>query len=371
MADLGDLYEILGVDRSASADDIKKAYRKLARELHPDTNPDPAAEERFKQVSVAYEILSDPERRLSYDTYGDPRGPGAQGADFGAQGFGDIFDMFFSQMGGTQSRRRGPAAGQDVETSVRLTLKEAAFGTTKEFSLRLPVRCSDCNGSGAAPGTSTQPCSDCQGTGEIRRVRQSILGQMVTASPCPRCQGLGQTVPNPCGACRGDGRVTEERTMTVEVPHGVESGTTLRLSDHGAAGPRGGPSGSLFVHLEVTPDPRFERSGDDLHTMVHLGVAQAAIGTAVDVETLEETVSVTIPAGTQSGEILKRRHEGIPHLRGRGRGDLYVHIQVDTPTDLSEREIELLGELAEIRGEYLEPGGEHHGILSKIRSAFS
>ena len=194
---------------------------------------------------------------------------------------------------------------------------------------------------------------------------------MVTASPCPRCQGLGQTIPSPCPACRGDGRVTEERTLTVEVPHGVESGTTLRLTERGAAGPRGGPAGSLFVHLEVMADPRFERSGDDLHTMIHIGVAQAAIGTSVEVETLEAPVSVRVEPGTQSGEILKRRHEGVPHLRGRGRGDLYVHVQVDTPTELSDREIELLGELAQIRGETLEPGGEHHGILSKIRSAFS
>ena len=371
MADLGDLYEILGVSRSATTDEIKKAYRKLARELHPDTNPDPAAEEQFKKVSVAYEILSDPERKLSYDTYGDPRGPGGGGSPFEPQGFGDIFDMFFSQMGGQQGRRRGPAAGQDVETTVRLTLKEAAFGCTKDVTLRLPVTCSDCEGSGAQPGSTPDACGDCQGSGEIRRVRQSILGQMVTSSPCPRCHGMGQIISNPCDACRGDGRVTEERTLSVEVPHGVETGTTLRLSDHGAAGPRGGPPGSLFVHLDVQADARFERSGDDLHTMIHIGIAQAAIGTVVDVENLEDTVKVGVAAGTQSGTVLKRRHEGIPHLRGRGRGDLYVHVQVDTPQELSEREVELLAELAEIRGEHLEPEAEHKGLLGKIRSAFS
>jgi molecular chaperone DnaJ len=370
MAELGDLYEILGVARNATADEIKRAYRQMAREFHPDTNPDPAAEERFKKVSVAYEILSDPERRASYDAYGDPRMAAGQGSVFDGGGFGDIFEMFFNQMGGQQGRRRGPMPGQDVETTLSLTLVEAAFGAAKDVTLRLPVRCAACEGSGAEPGTAPETCAECQGVGEVRRVRQSILGQMVTSSPCLRCAGLGQTIPSPCATCRGDGRVTDERTFTVEVPHGVESGTTLRLTDRGAAGPRGGSSGSLFVHLDVAADPRFERDGDDLHTMVHVGVAQAALGTVLDVENLDETVKVGIEAGTQSGSILRRRAEGVPHLRGRGRGDLFIHVQVDTPTELSEREVELLGELAQVRGEHLEPPEEHHGILSKIKSAF-
>jgi molecular chaperone DnaJ len=370
MAELGDLYEILGVPRSTTADDIKRAYRRLAREFHPDTNPDPAAEERFKQVSVAYEILSDPERRASYDAYGDPRMAADQGSVFDGNGFSDIFDMFFSQMGGQQRGRRGPASGEDIETRLQLSLFEAAFGAAKDLTLRLPVRCPDCAGSGAAPGTSPETCPECQGAGEVRRVRQSILGQMVTSSPCPRCHGPGQIIPTPCSRCRGDGRITDERTFTVEVPQGVEAGTTLRLTDRGAAGPRGGPAGSLFVHLDVVADPRFERQGDDLHTMVHVGIAQAALGTNLDVENLEGAVKVAIAPGTQSGSILRRRSEGVPHLRGRGRGDLYVHVQVDTPEELSDREVELLAELAELRGEHLEPAEEHHGILSKIRSAF-
>ena len=373
MAELGDLYELLGISRDASAEEIKRAYRKLARELHTDTNPDPAAEEQFKKISVAYEILSDPERRLSYDTYGDPRGPqmGGMGGGGFEGGFGDLFDMFFNQMGNQQSRRRGPAEGPDVETTISLTLTEAAFGTQREVNLRLPVICGDCQGSGAAPGTEPSACGDCQGSGEVRRVRQSILGQMVTSSPCGRCGGLGQVVSSPCGSCRGDGRVTQERSLSVEVPQGVESGTTLRLAGHGAAGPRGGPNGSLFVHLTVVADSRFERSGDDLHTMIHLGISQAALGTEIEVTTLEDPITVRVEAGTQSGTVLKERHQGVPHLRGRGRGDLYIHVQVNTPADLSEREVELLAELAELRGEHIVPDGEHKGLLGKIRSAFS
>ncbi len=363
-----DYYELLEVDRSASQDEIKKAYRRLARELHPDANPDPAAEARFKEVSTAYETLSDPERRSRYDMYGDDRGAG--GSPFGnGGGFGDIFDAFFSQMNPNQGRR-GPTPGQDVEATVTLELVDAAFGTAAEVSLRLPVTCSDCEGAGAAPGTTPDPCGECNGSGEVHRVRESLLGRMITTSPCPRCQGMGQTIASPCGTCHGDGRVTDQVTLTVDVPAGVEDGTTLRLTGRGAAGPRGGPAGSLYVHLRVTPDPRFERNGDDLHTMVHIGIAQAAIGTNLSVETLDSTEEVAIEPGTQSGTVIRRKGLGVPHLRGRGRGDLFVHVQIETPTDLTEREMELLAELAAIRNEHLEPPAEHSGLFSKIKSAF-
>ena len=366
-----ELYDLLEVDPNASADDIKKSYRRLARALHPDANPgDAAAEARFKEVSAAYEVLSDPQRRAQYDQFGDA-GPQAGNPFGGGGGFQDIFDAFFSQMGGDPVRRSGPQAGADIETTVVIDLGEAAFGAAKDLSVRLPVGCAACDATGAAPGTSAETCPECQGTGEVRRVRQSLLGQMITASPCGRCAGTGAVIPSPCPTCHGDGRVTEERTLTVDVPEGVEDGTTLRLTGRGAAGPRGGPAGSLYVHLRVSPDPRFERNGDDLHTMVHVSAAQAAIGTELEVETLEAPLTVAIEPGTQSGTVLRQRNQGVPHLRSRGRGDLFVHVQVDTPTELSDREVELLTELAELRGEHLAPPERHRGIVSKIRTAFS
>lgn len=367
MAD-DDLYALLEVDRSASPDEIKKAYRRLARELHPDANSHPEAEERFKAVSSAYEILSDPAKREQYDRFGTQR-PG--GSPFDAPGgFGDIFDAFFSQMAPNQGRRSGPTPGADIEATLVLELVEAAFGVAKDITLRLPVPCTTCEAIGAAPGTTPEQCGECGGSGEVRRVRQSLLGQMITASPCPRCQGTGATIPSPCPTCHGDGRITEERTLTVEVPAGVEDGTTLRLTGRGAAGPRGGPSGSLYVQLRVAADERFERNGDDLHTLVHVSVSQAALGTRLSVDTLEEPELVAIEPGTQSGAVLKRKGLGIPHLQARGRGDFYIHVQVDTPAELTEREVELLSELAAIRGEHIEPPEESSGLFSKIKSAF-
>ncbi len=373
MAD--DFYVLLGISRNASADEIKKAYRRLARELHPDTNPDPAAEERFKEISMAYEVLSDPQRRQQYDTYGDPRDRmqgGGSPFDSG-MGFGDIFDAFFSQMGGQGpgARRRGPVAGSDVEVVMDLDLGEAAFGAQRDLSVRIPVSCPECEGTGAASGSAPSTCSDCGGVGEVRRIRQSLLGQMVTSAPCGRCGGFGSVIASPCSQCRGDGRVTQERTLTVDVPQGVENGTTLRLSDHGAAGPRGGPRGSLYVHLRVADDARFERSGDDLHTTVHVAVSQAALGASIEVKTLEGPLTVRVDPGSQSGLVTKIKGQGVPHLHGRGRGDLYVHLLVDTPTQLSEEQMVLLAQLAEVRGEAIDPPEEHHGLLSKIRSALS
>jgi len=368
-----DLYELLGVSPDATDEEIKRAYRRKARELHPDANGgDPDAEARFKEVSLAYEVLRDPERRARYDRYGPEgvfgQGPGSVTFDFEA-GLSDIFEAFFGSMG-ARPRRRGPMPGADAEVGLRLSLVEAAFGVDKALTVRLPVRCDACQGSGAQPGSHPVPCPDCRGAGEIRRVRQSLLGQVVTSVACGRCQGRGELTPDPCRACGGEGRRMEQRTLTVEVPPGVEDGATLRLAGRGPAGPRGGPNGSLFVQLQVEPDARFERVGDDLHTTVHVSMVRAALGTKVRVDTLEEPAEVVIEPGTQSGDVVRLKGLGIPHLQGRGRGDLYVHVVVDTPTGLTARQRELLTQLAAERGEELAPE-ESEGMLSKIKSVFS
>jgi molecular chaperone DnaJ len=373
---LGDLYELLGVAPTATDDEIKKAYRARARELHPDTNPgDAVAEARFKEVSVAYEVLRDPERRARYDQFGPEGVFGNQGGGgFGFEGgIGDIFEAFFGQMQGGGGRRRGPAPGADAEVRLSLEFSEAVFGAHKDLTVRLPVLCTTCAGRGTAEGTDPITCVECAGAGELRRVRQSLLGQVVTSVACSRCAGTGQVIPNPCPDCRGEGRRNDEHTFTVDVPAGVEDGLTLRLDGHGAAGQRGAPSGSLYVHLAVTPDPRFERNGDDLHTTMTIGVAQAALGTEGQVETLEGSETVVVKPGTPYGHIHKIRGEGVPHLRGRGRGDLYVHTLVETPEQLSEEQDELLRQFAASRGEEVSAPGSAggDGVFSRLRSAFS
>src|ERR1700728_3321934 len=338
-----DLYGLLEVAHDASDEDIKRAYRAKARELHPDANGgDATAEARFKEVSLAYEVLRDPERRARYDRFG-PQGVfgqanGAMNFDFEA-GLGDIFEAFFGSMGARASRR-GPMPGSDAEVGLRLGFSESAFGAAKEISVRLPVACDVCGGTGARPGTETITCPDCQGAGETRRIRQSLLGQVVTSVACGRCQGLGELTPSPCDSCGGEGRRMEQPTFTVEVPAGVEDGSTLRLAERGPAGPRGGPNGSLFVQLEVQPDERFQRMGDDVHTSIHVGMVQAALGAKVNIPTLEDPTDISIEAGTHSGQVGRLKGAGVPPLRSRGRGDLYVHVVVDTPTELTSKQEE-------------------------------
>ncbi|MHB1709967.1 MAG: J domain-containing protein [Acidimicrobiales bacterium] len=377
-----DLYGLLGVRRDASDEELKRAYRKKARELHPDTNHgDEVTEERFKEVSLAYEVLSDPERRSRYDRYGaagvfgqGAGSGGGQGDPFGA-GLGDLFDAFFNGVGGAatagRGRRSGPVPGPDSEMVLHLAFSEAIFGARRDVSVQLPVHCDTCEGSGARLGTSPVRCPDCQGTGELRRVRQSILGQVITAVPCTRCQGTGQAIATPCSDCAGAGRRTEERTLTVDIPAGVDDGTTLRLSGHGPAGFRGGPNGALFVHLAVEADPVFERSGVDLHASVTVTMTQAALGTVIGFDTLDDRQDIVIAAGTQSGTVVQVKGLGVPRLRGRGRGDLFVHIVVETPTGLDNAQRALLTSLAEARGESVETPPPGEGIFSKLRSALS
>ena len=364
---MADYYELLGVDRSASPDEIKRSYRRLARQLHPDANPgDPAAEARFKEVAVAYETLSDPQRRQQYDMYGES---GPQGSPFGG-GFGDIFDMFFngqSPFGGQQGPS-GPPPGENLEAVVEISLGEAITGTTADVEVRTAVTCEDCQGSGSEGGAPPSTCPDCNGAGQVRRVRQSILGQMVTAGPCGRCNGFGTIVSDRCTTCSGDGRLIEERTYPVEIPAGVDTGATLRVGGRGAVGLRQGAAGDLYVRIRVSEDSRFEREGDDLIHRLHIPVTQAALGARVVLDTFDGDQEVEIAPGTQTGSVRRFRGLGVPHLQGRGRGDILVQILVDTPTDLTDEESALLARFAELRGHDI--AQPEHGLLSKLRSAF-
>lgn len=364
---MADHYEALGVRRDASSEEIKRAYRQRARELHPDANPgDAESEARFKEVALAYEVLSDPQRRQHYDMFGD--GP-VGGSPFGGGGLGDIFDMFFnggSSFGGGQS---GPPRGADVEAVIDLELVDAVFGCESDVVVRTAVVCEDCEGTGAAAGTAPTVCPDCGGSGQVRRVRQSILGQMVTAGPCGRCSGFGTTIEHACPACAGEGRHLSERTHIVEVPAGVYTGATLRLPGRGAVGPRGGVAGDLFVHVRVAEDDRFERHDDDLLHQLHVSFAQAAIGTRLVVETLDGTEEIEVAPGTCTGDTVRFKGRGVTRLRGRGRGDLIIRLVVDTPTDLDDEQRSLLVRFAELRGEHLDP--PEQGLLARLRSAFT
>ena len=367
-----DYYALLGVTPSASDDEIKRAYRNMARELHPDTTGgDATAEAQFKEVTRAYEVLRDPERRARYDRFG------AEGVDGRVAGGGE----FFGRRAGRHLRRllRWRHAGRRAVAAVRCgapTPKwcsnsvsgEAVFGSRHDVPLDGLVSCATCAGSGARAGTTAVRCPDCQGTGELRRVRQSILGQVVTAAPCRRCQGLGEAISSPCPDCAGDGRRVESRTYSVDVPAGVDHGSTLRLSGRGPAGPRGGPAGDLYVHLSVRPDARFSRDGTDVHADLHVSMTQAALGSTVVFETLDGEESLPVPAGTQGGRLIKLRGRGVPHVRGRGRGDLLIHVVVDTPTGLSKTQEELLRNLAAERSEEISPPDE--GLMARLRSAF-
>ena len=364
-----DFYELLGVRRDVSEEELKRAYRQLARELHPDANGgDPVAEARFKEVTVAYETLRDPERRRRYDMFGPDgaRQSGATGDVFGG-GLGDLFDAFFGGNGSGQQQRSAPRGGEDLEVAVELAFEEAVFGAERPVSFRGLVTCVTCAGSGAQPGTSPITCLECAGLGQVRRVRQSILGQVVTTTACPRCRGLGEIVESPCADCRGEGRRVEERSVIVDVPPGVDEATTLRVPGAGAPALRGGPPGDLYVHLRVRPHERFERSGTDLITTLHLAMTQAILGAELEIETLDGTEPLSIPAGTTSGKVMRLKGRGVPHVRGRGRGDLHVQLAIDTPTSLTKEQEQLLRDFARLRNEAVNAPDE--GLFSRIRSS--
>jgi molecular chaperone DnaJ len=371
-----DYYATLGVARDANADEIRRAYRKLARELHPDVNPDPVTQERFKEVTAAYEVLSDPEKRQMYDLGADPRSPG--GSPFGPGtagfGFGDIMDAFF---GGQQSRGPKPRVrrGQDALIKVTIDLPEAAFGVVKEIQVDTALVCPTCTGTGAAAGHQPTECSMCRGRGEIQSVQRSFLGQVMTSRPCPQCQGYGTVITHPCPECNADGRVRTRRTLKVKIPAGIDDGTRIQLSGEGEVGPGGGPAGDLYVEVSTRAHAVFQRQGDDLHCSIALPMTVAALGTVLKLETLDGTEDVEIRPGTQPGHVVTLRARGVPHLRSSGRGDLLVHIDVQTPTRLDPRQQELLREFAAIRGEetvsttFTRP--EKEGLFTRIKDAFS
>ncbi len=380
---MSDYYELLGVSRDAGPDEIKKAYRRLARQLHPDVNPDPQTQERFKQVTAAYEVLSDPRKKEMYDLGGDPLG--AAGGGFGGAGAGfsftDIMDAFFGQ-GGARGPRPRMRRGQDALIRLDVQLAEAAFGSTQELTVDTAVVCQRCAGSGAAEGSEPVTCETCGGRGEVTQVQRSFLGEIRTARPCPACRGHGTVIPNPCPECAGDGRVRSRRTITVKIPAGVDAGTRVQLAGQGEVGPGGGPAGDLFVEIDVAPHAVFNRRGDDLICEVHLPMTAAALGTRVDLPTLESdtgapdveaTVPLDVRAGTQSGEQLSVRGRGVPRLRGAGRGDLVVQVIVDTPTKLDDEQEELLRRLAKLRDEERPTGHfvpSHKGVFGRLRDAF-
>jgi len=368
-----DYYAILGVRRDATPDEIKRAYRKLARQYHPDVNPDPSAQERFKEINTAYEVLSDPKKREIVDLGGDPfSSAGAAGGGAGPfVGFQDIMDAFF---GGTTSRgpRSRTRPGADAILRLELDLSETAFGVEAPITVDTAVLCQTCEGAGTAPGTHPTTCETCAGRGEIQTVQRTFLGQVVSARTCPSCQGYGTVIAHPCPKCGGEGRVRARRNLTVKIPPGVEDGMRIRLAGQGEVGPGGGPPGDLYVEIHERPHDIFSRKGDDLHCRVTVPMTAAALGTRITIKTLDSEETVDVKPGTQPGSTLRIRGRGVPHLRGSGRGDLHVHLDVRTPTKLTAEEERLLREFARLRGEEVaELSRQKGGFFSFMRDAFN
>ena len=377
-----DYYEVLGVQRDVDIQQIKRAYRKLAREHHPDVNDgDPQCEEKFKEATEAYEVLCDPDKRSLYGHEGLRRGAGAAGG-FGFDGFpgfSDIFENLFggfgggafgngSPFGGGQST--GPAAGDDLAVEVELTLEEAAFGVEKEIAFKAQGSCSTCEGTGTTDPSSVKACSECGGHGRVRTIRRTVLGQIVQTGPCPRCSGRGQVIESPCQECRGAGRVFAERKVTVQIPAGIDAGQRVRVSGRGGAGERGARAGDLYVRIRVLPHESFARRDDDVLYRVDLTMVQAALGATVTIPTLDGDEEVVFAAGTQSGEIKVLRGKGVPRLNGHGRGDQEILVRVLVPHDLDDRHQQLLRDFDEACGDD-HYGDRSEGVFHKLRNLFT
>jgi len=369
-----DYYEVLGVDKNVTDDDLKKAYRKLAKKYHPDANLDnkEEAEKKFKEVNEAYEVLSDKQKRSMYDRFGHS-GPNGYSSDFsgfsGFEGFsgfggdggfdvdlGDIFSSFFG--GGTSraQRKNGPQRGRDIRVRVDISFQDAAFGTTKEITINREEQCNTCNGSGCKPGSSPETCRACNGTGQVRTVQNTILGQMQTTRTCNTCAGTGKIVANPCQDCKGRGTVRKQRKIKFNIPEGIDNGQTISLRGEGEPGLRGGGPGDLYITISVKPDATFSRKGDNLSCSVHISFAQAALGAIIKVPTLQGEVDYDLPEGTQSGTTFTIKGKGIKNISGRGIGDLTFTVIVDIPKKLNNEQREIIKRLAEVSGENFESG---------------
>ena len=372
---MADLYQTLGIDRDASPDEIKKAYRKLARELHPDVNPDPGVQDSFKEITAAYEVLSDPAKRQRYDLGGDPFSQQGGGQNFG---FGDIMDAFFGG-GGNRGPRPRARAGQDALIAIELDLFEACFGCDRELDVDTAVRCEKCQGSGCADNSQPTTCGICKGRGEVQQVTRSFIGNVMTSRPCNNCGGYGTVIATPCSECAGDGRVRSRRTLSIKVPAGVESGNRIQMSGQGEIGPGGGPAGDLYVEIVDKPHDFLLRDGINLHMSISVPMSAAALGTKVSVETLDGAAEVEIRSGFQSADTVVLKGLGMSRLRGNGRGDLIVHIEVTTPQKLTKEEQDVLRNFAQMRGEkryhvIVHNRGkseQEQGFFSRFRDSFS
>ncbi|MBU0672257.1 MAG: molecular chaperone DnaJ [Candidatus Margulisbacteria bacterium] len=345
-----DYYEILGVNKNSSADEIKRAYRKLARQYHPDVNKEPGAEDKFKELNEAYQVISDPNKRSQYDYYGTAGGPAGGGAGFegfyfggGFEGFGefgDIFDVFFGgQRGG---RRAAPQRGADLRYDLRLTLEQAANGLEKEINIVHFVSCSTCKGSGAKPGTKPVRCSACNGNGQVKKSQRTILGSFTQVVTCPTCRGSGETISTPCDSCKGDGRAKKSQQVKVKIPAGIDTGFRLRVSGAGDAGQKGSPPGDLYIFIQVEPHHLFNRDGENLYYRTKISFVQAILGDEINIPTIDGEASLKIPAGTQPNTNFRLKGKGMPIVNQRERGNQYVLVEVDIPTKLSKQQAELL-----------------------------
>ena len=368
MAIKRDYYEVLGVSKSATSEELKRAYRKLALQFHPDRNPnDPQAEARFKEINEAYEVLSDASKRQRYDTFGHAGTQGMPGFDFGGgfAGMNDIFDAFFGGGMGTRTRG-GPQRGQDLRLDLRISFEEAVFGTERELTIPRAEVCSSCRGSGAEPGSSAQSCPQCRGTGQIRRATQSIFGQIVNVAACPRCRGEGKVIEKPCRQCAGVGHRPGEKQVRVRIPAGVDSGSQIRLSGEGEPGPRGGEAGDLYIALHVKGHPVLQRNGTDVIYELPLSVVQAALGDSVEIPTVDGPQRLEIPPGTQYGRVFRLHGHGVPHLRSGRRGDQIIYVRVVIPTNLTPDQREALKSLGEVSGK---PHPVEKGFFDRFKRA--